>query len=113
LGVYPSPGSAETVGGVLQPQRAGLGIVFLGQPGAVVAPHARAFLALRRLPGGDVDRARAPAVFDHEGGRRPAVERRDEIAGVAAERDADTAFLAERQIVALADVVEAVKLHHD
>src|SRR3984885_5136347 len=50
---------AKAVGGVLQPQRAGLGAVLLREPGAVVAPHARAFLALERLPRLDVDRARA------------------------------------------------------
>src|ERR1700729_23703 len=78
-----------------------------------MAPHAGTLLALGRLPGRDVDRARAPAVFDHEGGWCPAVERRDEIAGVAAERHADAALFAERKIVALADIVEAEQLHHD
>src|SRR5260370_35730154 len=42
----------------------------------------------------------------------PGVERGDVIAGMAAERDADALRLAEREIVALAHIVEAVELHH-
>ncbi len=64
--------AAEAVLGILQPQRARLGAVLLRQPDALMAPHARTFLALERLPFVDIDRARAPAVLDHEGGGRPA-----------------------------------------
>src|SRR5579883_834299 len=53
-------GTSEAVSGVLEPQRTRFGAVFGRQPGAVVAPHARAFLALRRLPSRGIDRARAP-----------------------------------------------------
>src|SRR5208282_1415248 len=98
---------------VLEPLRTGLGAVLLRQPGAIVAPHARAFLALACLPGVDIDRARAPAVLDHEGGRRPSVERGDEIAGMPSQRDRDAALFTERKIVTLADIVEAENLHHD
>src|SRR5262249_41229665 len=47
-----------------------------------------------------------------EAGRIPGVERGDVVAGMAPERDADALGLAEREIVALADVVEAAKLDH-
>src|SRR5579863_10480889 len=67
--------AAIAVLGILQPQRASLGVVLRRQPGAVVAPHAGAFLALASLPGIDVDRARAPAVLDHESRWRPGIER--------------------------------------
>ena len=98
--------------GILQPQRAGLGLVLGRQPSAVVAPHAGTFLALIGLPGLDVDRTRAPAVFDHERRRRPAIERGDEVAGVPAERGRDSPRFAQRNIVALSDIVEAEQLHH-
>src|SRR5580704_17967348 len=67
IAVHHLHGAAEAVLGILQPQRARLGAVFLRKPDAVMAPHARTFLALGRLPRRDVDRARAPAVLDHEG----------------------------------------------
>src|SRR5919197_4748165 len=72
---------------------AGLLALLRRQPGAVVAPHARAFLALRRLPGRRIDHAAAPAVLDHEVGRRPGVERSEIIAGVAAERRRESPLL--------------------
>src|SRR5262245_58779431 len=50
--------------------RAGLGALFWGHPETVVAPHARAPGNLLRLPIVDVDHAPAPAVLDHESGRR-------------------------------------------
>src|SRR5258705_2665820 len=51
---------AEALLGVGEPQRARLVLVVLRQPGAVVTPHARAFLALVGLPVLDVDVAGAP-----------------------------------------------------
>src|SRR5579883_961957 len=77
-----------------------------------MAPHARAFLALEGLPMVDIDRTRAPAIFHHEGRGRPGIERSDEIAGMAAKRHGNAACFAERQIVALPDVVETEQLHH-
>src|SRR5215204_3741687 len=62
---------AESLVGIVEPERARLVLVFLRQPGAVVAPHARAFLALVGLPAGDIDIAGAPTVFHHEVRRRP------------------------------------------
>src|SRR5215203_7453011 len=78
-----------------------------------MSPHAGALLALVGLPGFGVDRARAPAVFHHEARRRPRIERGDEIAGMAAERRRHAAFRAERDVVALAYVVETEHFHHD
>src|SRR5262245_28232223 len=89
---------AEALVGIGETQRARLVLVFFRQPGAVVAPHAWAFLALVGLPVRNVDVASAPAVLHHEVRRRPRIERRDEIAGVAAERGGDT-------VLALGDVV--------
>src|SRR5882762_4966582 len=63
------------------------------EPSPLVTPEAWTFLALEGLPGIRIDRAGAPSVLDHEGGRRPGIERRDEIAGVAPERDRQAAFL--------------------
>src|SRR5439155_15310995 len=57
------------------------------EPGALVPPHARPLFAFRRLPGRGVDHAPAPPVLDHESGRRPAVERGQEVTGMAPERD--------------------------
>src|SRR5689334_2884510 len=82
------------------------GVIRRRQPAPVVPPQARAFFALIGLPVLDVDRARAPAVFDHESRGRPRVKRCDEVTGVPAERYRNTAFVGERQIVALADVIE-------
>ena len=65
-----------------------------------------------RLPIVDVDHAPAPAILDHESGRRVRVERSDLVVDVAAQRDPDSVFFAEGQIVALPHVVEAVELHH-
>src|ERR1700691_5989862 len=47
--------------GVFQAERAGLGAVLFRQPGPIMAPHARPFLALECLPFVDVDCAGAPA----------------------------------------------------
>src|SRR6266568_1312051 len=103
---------AIALGAEIEAQLARGGLVLRREPGAIVPPQARALLALAGLPGVGVDRARAPAVFDHESGRRPGVERGDEIAGMAAERRRHAA-LAERDVVALAEVIEAEHLHHD
>src|SRR5262249_10157325 len=46
---------AEALLGVGEAERASLVLVFLGQPGAIVPPHARTFLALVGLPVGNVD----------------------------------------------------------
>src|SRR5580698_6327639 len=113
IAVYHLHRAAETILGIFQTQRARLGAVCFGQPDPFVAPHARAFLAFGSLPRVDVDRTRAPAVFDHEGGWRPRIERGDEIAGVAAKRHADAVFFPERKIVSLSDVIERIELHHD
>src|SRR5262249_27824950 len=91
---------------------AGLDALFRGEPHALVPPHARAPGDFFRLPIVEVAAATAPAVFDHEAGRRIGVERGDLVVDVAAERGADAALLAEREIIALPDVVEAVELDH-
>ena len=62
---------AEALVGIVEPECARLVLVLLRQPSAVMAPHARAFLALVGIPVGDVDIAGAPAVFHHEVRRRP------------------------------------------
>src|SRR5262249_13382762 len=80
-------------------------------PHAVVAPHARAPGDLLRLPGVGIDHAAAPAILDHESRRAVRVERGHLVVDVAAHSDADPALNA--KVVALADVVEAVKLDHD
>src|SRR5262245_16649314 len=88
-------------------------LLLLGRhPAPLVTPQAGAELALERLPGVVVDHLPAPAVFHQKARWIPGVERGHVIAGVAAERDADALGIAEREIVALADVVEAKKLHH-
>src|SRR5262249_51981839 len=57
---------AHALLGIGEPQLARRGLVFRREPFAVVPPHARAFLALERLPGSGIDRARAPAILHHE-----------------------------------------------
>src|SRR5262249_62099015 len=91
---------------------AGVGRRLGREPFAVVAPHARAFLAFERLPGGGIDRARPPAILHHEPRRRERVERGDEIRGVAAEARRHP-VAAERDVVALPHVVEREQLHHE
>src|SRR5262249_22497759 len=81
-------------------------------PAALVAPEAWAELPLERLPGVVVDQLSAPAVLDQEARWIPGVERGDVVAGVAAQPDADALGIAEREVVALADIVEAVEFHH-
>ncbi len=76
------------------------------QPHAFMAPQARAVQQLGRLPVRGLDFAAAPAAFDHERRRRLGVERRHEIVGMTAERDADAIRLGQRDIVGLADIVE-------
>src|SRR6266540_1868801 len=82
-------------------QLARLDAFLRGHPHAVVAPHAGTPGDFLGLPIVDVDDASAPAVLDHESGRRVRVERGDLVVDVAAERHANAAFLAERQVVAL------------
>src|SRR5712691_326426 len=103
---------ALAVLGRLDAEQARFLFLFRRHPAALVAPQARTELALERLPGVVVDQLPAPAVFHQEAGRIPGVERGDVVAGMAAERDADTLGIAAREIVALADVVEAEELHH-
>src|SRR5215469_16797394 len=78
-----------------------------------MTPHARTLFALVGLPVLNVDCTRAPAVFDHESGWRPAIKRCDEVAGVPAERDRNAIFLGKGKVVALTDIVKAEQLHHD
>src|SRR5712691_9039336 len=87
-------------------------LLFGRHPAPLVPPQARAELALERLPAVVVDELPAPTVFHQEAGGIPGVERGDVVAGMAPERDADALGCAEREIVALADVVEAVELDH-
>src|SRR4051812_40814279 len=61
----------EALLGIGEAKRARLVLIFLGQPGAVVAPHAGAFLALVSLPVWHIDITSAPAVLDHEIRRVP------------------------------------------
>src|SRR5262252_6921640 len=96
----------------LDADRARLGALLRRHPQPVVAPHARAPGDLFRPPPLDVDDSSAPAVLHHESRRRIRIERGDLVVDVPAQRDADAAFLAQRQIVALPDVVEAEELHH-
>src|SRR5262249_171539 len=83
-----------------------------GEPLAVMTPEARPKRPLERLPRVVVDRLAAPAVFEHEAGRIPPVERGHVVAGMAAERDRDALLVTECEVVALADVVEAEQLDH-
>src|SRR5262249_10279157 len=75
-------------------------------------PQAWTLGTLFRDPGFRIDRLSAPAVFDHEGGRRPRVERRHVVAAVASEGHREPAFFAEREVEPLADIVERIKLDH-
>src|SRR5262252_9172943 len=75
--------------GGLDAEEARLLFLLRGHPAPLVAPQARAELALERLPGVVVDHLPAPAVLDEEARRIPGVERGDIIAGMAAQRDAD------------------------
>src|SRR6516225_10026612 len=77
-----------------------------------MAPEARAELALERLPGVVVNELTAPAVFDQEAGRIPRVKGSYIVAGMTPERHTDAVGIAEREIIALSDVVEAVELDH-
>src|SRR5262245_9120712 len=105
-------GLALAVLGRLDAKPARLFFLLRRHPAALVPPQAWAELALERLPGVVVDELAAPAVLHQEAGWVPRVKRCDVVAGMAAERDADALGIAEREIVALADVVEAVELHH-
>src|SRR5579872_2313927 len=77
-----------------------------------MAPQARAEFALERLPARGIDRLCAPAVFGHESGRVPRIERSDVVARMPTQRHRDAAGFALRQIIALADIVEAEQLDH-
>src|SRR6516162_890918 len=103
---------ALAVLGGLDAEPARVLLLFRRHPAPLVPPQARTEFALQRLPGVVVDQLAAPAVLDQKARRVPGVERGDVIAGMAAERDADALGLAEREIVALAHIVEAVELHH-
>src|SRR5215510_2811196 len=105
-------GLALAVLGGLDAEPARLLLLLRRHPAALVPPQAWAELALERLPGVVVDELAAPAVLHQEAGRVPGVERCDVVAGMAAERDADAFGIAQREIVALADVVEAIELYH-
>src|SRR5262249_24818653 len=96
----------------LDAQAARFLFLFRRHPAALVSPEAGAELALERLPAAVVDQLAAPSVFDQEARWIPGVERGDIIAGMAAQRDADALGLAERKIIALAHIVEAVELDH-
>src|SRR5262245_13126402 len=63
---YPRPGLSG-----LDAHGARLGAAFRREPCAIVPPQARAFGALVRRPGGGIDAAAAPAVFDQEIRRAP------------------------------------------
>src|SRR5262249_57624487 len=76
-----------------------------GHPHAVMAPHARAPGHLLRLPSVGIDHAAAPAILDHESRRPVPLEPGHLLVDVAAHGDADPAFDAEREVVALAYVV--------
>src|SRR5712691_2641963 len=103
---------ALAVLGGLDAEPARVLLLFRRHPAPLVPPQARTEFALERPPGAVVDQLAAPAVLDQKARRVPGVERGDVIAGMAAERDADALRLAEREIVALAHIVEAVELHH-
>src|SRR5215475_9683251 len=103
---------ALTVLGGLDAELARFLLLFRRHPAALVTPQARTEFALERLPGVVVDQLAAPAVLHQKARRVPGIERGDVIAGMAAERDADALGVAEREIVALAHIVEAVELHH-
>src|SRR5262249_23222566 len=85
-------------------------LLFRRHPAALGTPSTQ--FALEGLRGFVVDRLAAPAVLHQKARRVPGIERGDVIAGMAAERDADALGVAEREIVALAHIVEAVELHH-
>ncbi len=103
---------AQPGGGGLDANGACLDALLRRHPHAVVPPHAGTPGDLLAVPVVHVDHTAAPAVFHHEAGRRVRIEGGDLVVDVAAERDADTAFLAERQVIALAHVVEIVELDH-
>src|SRR5215510_10818741 len=105
-------GLALAVLGGLDAEPARLLLLLRRHPAALVPPQARAELALERLPGVVVDELATPAVLHQEARRIPGIERRDVVARMAAQRNADALGIAQREIVALADIVEAVELHH-
>src|SRR5262249_48841897 len=102
---------AIALSGELQAQLARARLLLGRAPGGAAPPRAGPSRALARVPGGGVDAAAAPAVFHHEARRRPGVERGEEIAGMSAERGGEPPLLADREIVTLPDIVEAVELH--
>src|SRR5262249_22842782 len=103
---------AQAVLGGLHAHLARLDPLLLAQPGAIVPPDAWAMRPLERRPGRIVDHLPAPAIFGHEAGRVPRIERGHVVARVAAERDRHLPFIALRDVVALPDIVEAEELHH-
>src|SRR5262245_42125415 len=105
-------GSPLAILASLDAKAARLFLLLRRHPAALVAPQARAEFALERLPGVVVDDLAAPTVLHKKTRRVPGVERGDVIAGMAAEGHGDALRVAQREIVALADIVEAVELHH-
>src|SRR5262249_49506659 len=103
---------ALAVLGGLDAELARVLLLFRRHPTPLVPPQARAEFALERPPGAVVDQLAAPAALHQKARPGPGVERGDVIAGMAAQRDADALGLTEREIVALAHIVEAVELHH-
>src|SRR5262249_42237393 len=98
--------------GSLDAQQSRLLLLLRRHPTALMPPQAWTEFALEWLPAAVIDQLAAPAVLDQKARRVPGVERGHVIAGVTTERNADTLGRAEREIVALAHVVEAVELHH-
>src|SRR5262245_13528561 len=79
---------------------------------SVMPPETCDARQLLRLPGGVVDVAPTPAILDKKIRRRVHIERCHEIIIVAAERRDDLLAVHERQVVALADVVERIQFDH-
>src|SRR5205823_319589 len=98
---------ALAVLGSLDAQPPRLLLLLRRHPAPLVAPQAGPEFALKRSPGAVVDQLAAPAVFHQKTRRIAGVERGDVIAGMAAKRDRDALGVAEREIIALPDVVEA------
>src|SRR6202048_3573660 len=96
----------------LDAQPAGFLLLFCRHPPPLMAPEARAKFALERLPGVVVNEVTAPAIFDQKAGRIPRVKGSHVIAGMAPKRHTDAVGIAEREIIALPDIVEAVELDH-
>src|SRR3954468_20186794 len=82
-------GLAEAVLGGLHAHMARLRALVLREEGALVAPDARPIGPLEWRPGRVIQNLPAPAVFGHETGRVPRIERRHVVARVAAHRDRD------------------------